>query len=746
MMKLNFVTWGERWFEAMPLGNGHLGAMVYGNPYKERIDLSENTFFSGDNQEDCNRKGAKDAFYQMRQSLLEENHSDAYDMAANFIGIRGNYGTNIPVGNLNIDFGLDQEVISNYNRSLNLTHGIIETAYELKNRNCKVRSECFVSHPDLMLVYRIKASDRVLNPIISVETYSNVGSMDCTDHSLLFYTSAREEMHSDGKTGTSLMGLVMADSDGSVTYQKGSICIIGASYIDIIVKVITDFENPVYHQQCSEFANSTSTLFPLNLEECKERHIKDIESYMLRSELKLMGDNQKELDNIMIMYQYGRYLLLSSSREDSKLPAHLQGIWNDNVACRIGWTCDMHLDINTQMNYWPADVTNLSELNQPLFQWIKNKLMPSGKKAARNNYGLEGWIAEIVSNSWGFTSPYWAEPIAPCPTGGVWILTHLWEYYQFTQDIEFLRDNYHVIYQAVEFFADYVFIDPQTGYYVSGPSISPENSFLGKDGRKYQMDIGCTYEIVLIRELFSIFLKVAEILQLEDPLTGKISEILQRLIPYPILKDGSIGEWREERIEIDPQHRHTSHLLGLFPFWQITPEDTPELAEAAQKTIDKKLMDEEQFEATGWATNMLILYAARLCDGNTAYYHIQKLMKDLLEENYLVYHPPTRGAMSFDNVYELDGNTGLTSAIAEMLLQSNKGLIHILPALPSQWKNGYIKGLKARGNIIVDIGWSEGKADFVKLYSQENTICEVRYNNSVMLCNIKEKEVKTIKY
>lgn len=732
-MKLEFNRWGSRWFEALPLGNGHLGAMIYGKPSMECIDLTENTFFSGDNKTNNNQWGSKDAFYKMRQYILEGKHQHALEESKNFFGIRGNYGTNIPVGNVYIDHGIVEEKVKNYKRSLNINQGIYQSSFEYCNHI--IETESFASHPEKMLVYSAKADDKVLNMSVSVNIYSREEMIEYDKEHIIFHTSAKENIHSDGTTGTALMGIIKLESDGQLCQDHEGVHIKSASYLKLLIKMTTDFDNKKIEQECYTWKRKVDSLFSVDLNACKARHIKDVEGYMNLSELHIEGENQEELDTITKMYQYGRYLLLSSSREDSKLPAHLQGIWNDNVACRIGWTCDMHLDINTQMNYWPTEITNLPKLNTPLFRWIEEKLIPAGTISAKNNYGLEGWVAEIVSNSWGFTAPYWDSPISPCPTGGVWILTHIWEHYLYSEDIEYLNKNFYMIQDAARFFIDYVFWNSEFNYYASGPSISPENSFI-IDDKIYQMDIGCTYEITMIRELFSIYLQAAKVLQLQDKMVEKVEGKLQGLLPFQILKDGSIGEWCKEYKEADVWHRHTSHLLGLYPFHQITPENTPELAEAAKRTIEKKFRNYEKWEDTGWARNMIILYAARLHDGDMASYHMKEMLNGLMEVNYMVFHPPTRGAMSFDNVYELDGNTGLTSAIAEVLMQSHNGYIHILPALPKEWRNGYIKGLRARGNILVDICWKNGEVEYVKLIADRDRECKVRFKGSEKKCRL----------
>ena len=726
-MELKFDKWAVRWGEALPIGNGHIGGMVYGNPCKDKVDLSEITFFSGERSQHNNQKGADKAFYRMREQIQKGDYVGALQTSQGFMGMRHNYGTNLPVGSLSIDYGYKEGEVKAYTRCLDMEKGMVRTSYECEGN--KIETEVFASHPDKVMVYHIKSSFKGLGAKISLENYSE-GHISYTSEEIGFTSYAYEKMHSDGKSGTILKGRAFVKTDGETAVDDG-IVIKESSYIVIYLGMLTDFDEEegldILERRLSRHIGA---LDQKDLGLIRERQTEDVGRLMNRVAFHVEGiEEDKYIGIIPIMFQYGRYLLLSSSREDSKLPTHLQGIWNDNVACRIGWTCDMHLDINTQMNYWPAEITNLQETTAPLFRWIEKSVVPSGRITARESYGLKGWIAELVSNAWGFTAPYWASPIAPCPTGGVWILTHMWEHYLYKKDKAFLKEYaYPVIREAAEFFVDYVFEDEKTCYLLSGPSISPENSFL-KEDKVYQMDNGATYEILMIRELFEILVKACKELGIEDELAERAAKALPRLLPYRITEDGSIAEWQHDYPAADEQHRHTSHLLGIFPFAQITPQKTPELAEAVKATIEKKLTPIDKWEDTGWARSMLLLYAARLQDSEKAYGHIKSMLEGLLESNYFIIHPPTRGAQSFDNVYELDGNTGLTSGIAEMLLQSHDDALQLLPALPKSWSKGYIKGLKARGGIEVDMTWENGQLDTAVLKAEKASECVVYYKN-----------------
>lgn len=720
-----------RWGEGYPLGNGHMGAMVLGSLPVTRIDLSENTFYSGERSSHTNnQKDAATAFYAMREQAETGNYDKVHEIAENFIGIRKNYGTNLPVGSLNVDYGIFPEEISNYERSLSLDKGIVECTF-LDGSN-PIKEDIFISHPDNIMVYHLSSKGK-LNCKLSFLPGNEFGKVHYGTEHFQFTCHAYETMHCDELKGVTLTGYGQILTDGSSIALDDGIKIQNASDIRILLYMNTNFkrESIEFFQLMQETKEHVFHCLQKDMEEVKKEHIKDINSYMSKVDFKLISADSWS-DKVPLLYQYGRYLLLSSSRSDSKLPAHLQGIWNDNVACRIGWTCDMHLDINTQMNYWPSEAANLQNTAKPLFHWIKEDLATAGEITAKEAYGLKGWVGELVSNAWGFAAPYWASPIAPCPTGGIWTLMQLWEHYLYTEDENFLQNTaFPLIESAAAFFNDYVFIDKQTGYFTCGPSISPENSFLYNE-RNYQISNGCTYEILMIREIFDVYLKGSLILKKDNSkLFQDISSKIKRLLPYRILKDGTIAEWNHDLESADPQHRHTSHLLGLFPFSQINPDETENLCTAVKKTIEKKLSPLENWEDTGWARSMLLLYAARLREGKSAYEHLKSMMTNLLEPNNLVYHPPTRGAYAFDHVYELDGNTGFTTGVSEMLLQSQREILHFLPALPEEWKSGSITGIMARGNIRIDLKWEDGELITAELTSQKDKKCRVRYKNDL---------------
>ncbi len=797
-MKLIEKQGAVRWGEAFPVGNGHMGAMIYGSLPGNRIELSENTFFSGEKSDSDNRKGAGQAFYEMRELAARGEYDRVHEKAEEFIGIRNNYGTNLPVGQLLVDYGIRPEEVAGYERSLDIMEGVVTSSF------CKdgdwYREEVFLSNPDHILVDHIRPGKKG-EVRISFSPANDYGEVHYEDRALRFTCMAYETLHCDRLCGVMAVGYASVVTDGSCSAERECIVVRDATDIKLYLDIRTDFKRTasgkcreeipweikpqevieqrgvsqegmpweimpreVIGQRGASQGRVPQDILPQevssekgilqdmllqevmqHVEKCREkeysrlmeRHRRDIGEYMERVDLRLEGTGEY-LGKLVFLFQYGRYLLLSSSREDSSLPAHLQGIWNDNVACRIGWTCDMHLDINTQMNYWPSEAVNLSETANPLFRWIAKDLAPSGAVAARESYGLGGWIGELVSNAWGYAAPYWASSIAPCPTGGVWAMLQMWEHYLYSQDLSFLKEEFLPLLEgAVEFFEQYIFIDEATGYYTSGPSISPENSFL-YGGKPYQVSNGCTYEILMIRELFTVYQESCRLLGINHERYRRICEKTDRLLPYCLTARGTIAEWNHGLEEADPQHRHTSHLLGLYPFSQINPEDTPMLCKAAEKTIQAKLDPVENWEDTGWARSMLMLYEARLYHGDQAYGHIKGMLEKLLEPNHMVYHPPTRGAGAFDHVYELDGNTGLITCITELLLQSQRGMIRLLPALPTEWEAGEVKGLRARGNVTVDLEWSGGKLDFARLTAGNDVKCRVAYSG-------KQRELELVK-
>ena len=732
--KIEFNSAAEEWSHGLLLGNGHMGCVVYGGVDKEQIDLSEITFFSGEKSLANNQKDGAEAFREMRKLVSQGLDEKAIEAANGFAGIRQNYGTNLPVGCLNIVFDSEEKDIKDYHRQLNLINGVAEIRYAAGS--VQYMREAFVSNPAKKLLYRISADvEKQIHCTISFDGGANSYTIEIDKQRYIFCVKAHEKIHSDGECGVNLWGCVKIENiGGSVNYTHEGVIIRDADEVIISVEMKTDFIQKEEIDYDGWFKHDS-----LSFKKRKEEHSNDVSSYMKRVDFILKEDVMTEL-----MFQYGRYLLLSSSREDSPVPTHLQGIWNDNVACRIGWTCDMHLDINMQMNYWLCEAGNLTECHKPLFKWMEEQVIPSGRITAKESYGMPGWSADLVSNAWGFSAPYWSSTISPCPTGGIWMASDYWEHYQYTRDEVFLRERaYPVFKEAVDFFLAYIFKEEGDEFYTSGPSISPENSFL-IDGNKHYFSNGCTYEIIMIRELFSQFLETTKQLGIDNEQVSRVKDVLPKLLAFRILPDGSLAEWRHDYPAADNQHRHTSHLLGLFPYSQITPENTPELANAARRSINFKLTPYENWEDTGWARSMLMLYAARLKDSEMAYRHIKSMQENLTHPNLLVMHPPTRGAGSFKEVYELDGNTGFSMCVIELLLQSHDGVIQLLPALPEKWRSGSIQGILARGGVTVNLEWQDGCLDKAEFIAKNTGVYCVIYKDNRYKLHLTAGKLHTI--
>ncbi len=723
------------WRQALPLGNGRLGAMVHGGVDAEVIDLSECTFVSGEASPDNSQPGAPEAYRQARQALLAGDYAAGNRAADGCTGRKLNYGTNLPVGRLEIAFDdAGDEPAEEYMRSLDLAQGLCSVRYA--RGGAAHRREVLVSHPHQVLAIRLQGERLCFTARIRSDCPCAVA----VDGDLTADVLARESIHSDGETGVRLRlqlrvlaqdGHVYADGDGLQVQSAGSAV--------LLLAMNTDFVSPQALGLCGGQLDAAQSL---GWERLLAAHTADVAALLDRAALDLGAGpdlpTDRRLDAVKqgaqdpalaaLMFQYGRYLLLSSSRHDSPLPAHLQGGWNDGIACRIGWTCDMHLDINTQMNHWPALATGLAECALPLHRWVTDTLTPSGRETARQTYGLPGWVAHTVSNAWGYSAPGWDTYWGFHPTGGVWIASHLWEQYLFTGDRALLAAALPVFREAVVFFTAYLAEDPQTGYLLPAPSYSPENAFRA-GGAAYPLCAAATCDVLMIRELFSIYCQACAALKSEDELAAQAKDMALRLPPYRMGRHGQLQEWLQDFEEAVPNHRHTSHLLGVFPFAQVTPDGTPELAAAARRTIERRLKSDAGWEDTGWARSLLLLYAARLRDGAWAGEHVLSMQRSLTNDNLMVFHPAVAGSPG--NVYELDGNTGLTSGIAEALLQSHGGALHLLPALPPQWPRGAVRGLRGRGGFTVDMRWEAGVLTQARITSAAGGGLTVRYRDLV---------------
>lgn len=531
----------------------------------------------------------------------------------------------------------------------------------------------------------------------------------------------------------------MLSYDGKCRYENSVIFLSDCREIVCYM----DLETDMFLQNPRETADRRSFgAAETGYENLRQRHIEDVRQLYERVELTLeeegssahadmlptdrrikrMAEGGQDNDLCRLMFQYGRYLLIASSREDSYLPTHMGGIWNDNIYNNIDCTQDMHVDMNLQMQYWAAAQCGLPECYAPFFRYLEEIVIPSGTKTAGEVYHAEGFAAHVVTNPWGFTSLGWGYNWGVFSLGGAWCAVMAWDYYEYTQDKEWLLEHgISILEKAAAFAADYVFWDEKEGFYMTGPSYSPENMF-SAGGKDYFLSLSSTCDVLLVREILTVYRKACRELDKREPLYERAGEILKKLPPYKIGKSGQLQEWFYDFEEPIPNHRHTSHLLGLYPFRQIVPGTDTELVRAAEVTLQRRC---ENFEITSWGMNMLLGYYAWMERPREAYKMICDTFRRLVKPNMA--SVMSDETSMWCGTWELDGNTGMTSAMAEMLLQSFGDEVILLPALPKEWKKGEIRGLLIKGGHGVNLSWRDGAPVRLEILFREDAVLKVRY-------------------
>jgi alpha-L-fucosidase 2 len=751
------------WFEApasnftesSPLGNGRLGAMMFGGVDEERIVLNESSVWSGSRQ-DADRPEAYKVLPEIQRLLLEGKNSEAEALVnANFTckgpgSGGGQYGCYQVLGNLHLSFLGDTNLpVKDYRRELDLSDAVADLQF---NRGgVGFQREMFVSAPDQVMVLRLSADQskhisfnaRLDRP----ERFETAGD---GDNGLLM--TGQLDNGVDGKGIRYAARIRVLNQGGQVSVHGNVLSVSNANEVVLLIAAGTDYQGFAGRQTKDPLAATRDDLTRAakkSYEALRKAQTADYQKYFRRVSLQLepldaaaaekpMPERLRAAENgpgdpglAALYFNFGRYLLISSSRPGG-LPPNLQGIWAEEI--HTPWNADWHLDMNVQMNYWPAEVCNLSDLTPPLFALISS-LQEPGAKTAHDYYNARGWVAHVITNPWGFTSPGEGASWGAFAGGSAWLCQHLWDHYLFTQDRNFLQWAYPIMKGSAQFYADLLIEEPEHHWLVIAPANSPENHFQMTNGQQASICMGSTMMQQLVRYLFGACIESSQILGVDEDFRNELIAKRARLAPTQIGSDGRIMEWLQEYAEPEPHHRHVSHLWGLYPGDEISPYTTPELAQAARKSLIVRGDD-----GVGWSLANKAALWARLDDGNQAWLLVRKALAPVngMDVRY------DGGGGVYANLFDacppfqIDANFGTAAAIGEMLLQSQVDKIELLPALPDAWKNGKVSGLRARGGFQVDETWKDGKLISATIHSDTGEPCSVSYGGKTADVKIKK--------